>query len=45
MDAVVNGVFFVWVILGLVLSYAVIMLAIWLYYRRHKKDDSNNTSL
>jgi len=37
MDSVVDGVFFVWVILALFLSYAVIMLAIWLYYRKHKK--------
>jgi len=37
MDNVVEGVFFVWVILALFLSYAVIMLAIWLYYRKHKK--------
>ena len=37
MDSVVDGVFFVWVILALFLSYAVIMLAVWLYYRKHKK--------
>ena len=37
MDNAVEGVFFVWVLLALVLSYAVIMLAIWLYYRKHKK--------
>ena len=37
MDSVVEGVFFVWVILALFLSYAVIMLAVWLYYRKHKK--------
>ena len=39
MDSVVGGVFFVWVILALFLSYAVIMLAVWLYYRKHKKVD------
>jgi len=38
MDTVVEGVFFVWVILALFLSYAVIMLAVWLYYRKHKKE-------
>jgi len=37
MDTVIEGVFFVWVLLALFLSYAVIMLAIWLYYRKHKK--------
>ena len=37
MDNVVEGVFFVWILLALVLAYAVIMLAIWLYYRKHKK--------
>ena len=37
MDTVIEGVFFVWVLLALVLSYAVIMLAVWLYYRKHKK--------
>jgi hypothetical protein len=38
MDSVVEGVFFVWVILALFLAYAVIMLATWLYYRKHKKE-------
>ena len=37
MDRVIDGVFFVWTILALVLAYAVIMLAIWLYYRKHNK--------
>jgi hypothetical protein len=37
MDSVIDGVFFVWVILALFLSYAVIMLAVWLYYHKHKK--------
>ena len=38
MDSVVDGVFFVWVILALFLSYAVIMLSIWIYYSKHKKE-------
>ena len=37
MDRVIDGVFFVWTILALVLAYAVIMLAVCLYYRKHKK--------